>query len=117
MNNSPVADPLSAVRFAVLLLAVGAVALLAALPTVRQLLADAATAGSAGHGAAAGEVRWYRCPAYRVEPPDILQIEMLKMVPLPPYRIEVYDVLQIRVAGTLLTSRSKISSWSRAKAR
>jgi polysaccharide export outer membrane protein len=41
-------------------------------------------------------------PAYRVEPPDILQIEMLKMVPLPPYRIEVYDVLQIRATGTLL---------------
>ncbi len=41
-------------------------------------------------------------PAYCVEPPDILQIEMLKMVPLPPYRIEVYDVLQIRAVGTLL---------------
>src|SRR3972149_10444131 len=41
-------------------------------------------------------------PAYRVEPPDILQIDMLKMVPLPPYRIEVYDVLQIRAMGTLL---------------
>jgi len=41
-------------------------------------------------------------PAYRVEPPDILQIEMLKMVPLPPYRIEAYDVLQIRAVGTLL---------------
>lgn len=41
-------------------------------------------------------------PAYRVEPPDILMVEMLKMVPLPPYRIEVYDVLQIRVLGTLL---------------
>jgi protein involved in polysaccharide export with SLBB domain len=41
-------------------------------------------------------------PAYRVEPPDILQIEMLKMVPLPPYRIEVYDVLQIRAVGTIL---------------
>jgi polysaccharide export outer membrane protein len=41
-------------------------------------------------------------PAYRIEPPDILQIEMLKMVPLPPYRIEVYDVLQIRAVGTIL---------------
>jgi polysaccharide biosynthesis/export protein len=41
-------------------------------------------------------------PAYRVEPPDILQIEMLKMVPLPPYRIEVYDVLQIKAVGTIL---------------
>ena len=41
-------------------------------------------------------------PAYRVEPPDILQVEMMKMVPLPPYRIEVYDVLQIRAVGTIL---------------
>ncbi len=40
-------------------------------------------------------------PAYRVEPPDILQIEMLKMVPLPPYRIEVYDVLKISAVGTI----------------
>jgi polysaccharide export outer membrane protein len=39
-------------------------------------------------------------PAYRVEPPDILSIEMLKMVPRPPYRIETYDVLQIRASGT-----------------
>jgi len=41
-------------------------------------------------------------PAYQIEPPDILQIEMLKMVPLPPYRTEIYDVLQIRVLNTLL---------------
>ena len=40
-------------------------------------------------------------PSYRIEPPDILQIEMLKLVPLPPYRIDIYDVLQIRVLGTL----------------
>ena len=41
-------------------------------------------------------------PTYRVEPPDILMVEMLKLVPLPPYRIEIFDVLQIRVLGTLL---------------
>ena len=40
-------------------------------------------------------------PAYRIEPPDILQIEVLKMVPLPPYRVEAYDVLAINVLGTL----------------
>lgn len=39
--------------------------------------------------------------AYQVEPPDILMIEMLRMVPLPPYRIEIYDVLQIRAVGVL----------------
>jgi polysaccharide biosynthesis/export protein len=41
-------------------------------------------------------------PSYRVEPPDFLQIEMLKLVPLPPYRIDIYDVLQIRVLGTII---------------
>ncbi|HOM16892.1 MAG TPA: polysaccharide biosynthesis/export family protein, partial [Thermoguttaceae bacterium] len=41
-------------------------------------------------------------PAYRIEPPDVISIEMLKMVPIPPYRIETYDVLAIRVLGTLL---------------
>ena len=41
-------------------------------------------------------------PTYRIEPPDILRIEVLKLVPRPPYRIETYDVLRIRVFGTLL---------------
>ena len=48
------------------------------------------------------ELSMMSLPTYRVEPPDILQIEMLKLVPLPPYRIDIYDVLQIRVLGTLL---------------
>ena len=41
-------------------------------------------------------------PEYRIEPPDMLQIELLKLVPIPPYRVESYDVLQINVLGTLL---------------
>ena len=41
-------------------------------------------------------------PAYRIEPPDLLQVEVLKMVPLPPYHFETYDVLQVQVVGTLL---------------
>ena len=40
-------------------------------------------------------------PAYRIEPPDVIQIEMLKLVPKPPYRAEVFDVFQVRVANTL----------------
>jgi polysaccharide biosynthesis/export protein len=40
-------------------------------------------------------------PAYRIEPPDVLSIEVLKLVPLPPYRAAIYDVLQIRVLGAL----------------
>jgi polysaccharide export outer membrane protein len=35
-------------------------------------------------------------PAYRIEPPDVISIEMLKLIPLPPYRAEIFDVLQIR---------------------
>ena len=48
------------------------------------------------------ELRMMSLPSYRVEPPDILSIEMLKLVPLPPYRIDIFDVLQIRVMGTIL---------------
>jgi len=48
------------------------------------------------------ELSMVSLPTYRLEPPDILQIEMPKMVPLPPYRIQQYDVLQIQAAGTLI---------------
>lgn len=40
-------------------------------------------------------------PAYRVEPPDVLQLEVLKLVPLPPYHLEPFDTLQISVLGAL----------------
>ena len=40
-------------------------------------------------------------PTYRVEAPDVLQIEVLKLVPRPPYRIDTYDLLMIRAAGTI----------------
>ncbi len=48
------------------------------------------------------ELQKVSLPAYRVEPPDLIQIEVLKVVPLPPYRLGVYDVVQIDVVGTLL---------------
>jgi polysaccharide biosynthesis/export protein len=38
---------------------------------------------------------------YRINPPDYLSIEMLKMVPPQPYRIAIYDVLQIRSSFAL----------------
>ncbi len=41
-------------------------------------------------------------PAYRIEPPDVIQVELLKLVPKPPYLVESYDVLQIVVMGTLM---------------
>jgi polysaccharide biosynthesis/export protein len=47
------------------------------------------------------ELSMMSLPSYRVEPPDLLSIEMLKLVPLPPYRVDIYDVLEIHVIGTL----------------
>lgn len=41
-------------------------------------------------------------PMYRIEPPDILQIEAVKIVPKAPYRIEPTDLIWIKVAGALL---------------
>ena len=40
-------------------------------------------------------------PTYRIEPPDTVQLEVLRLVPRSSYRIDTYDVLQIRVTGVL----------------
>jgi polysaccharide export outer membrane protein len=40
-------------------------------------------------------------PRYVIEPPDILLIEGVKLVPKSPHRIETFDVLFIRVLGNL----------------
>ena len=40
-------------------------------------------------------------PDYRVEPPDILVVEAIKIVPKAPYRIEPLDTVQIQVLGAL----------------
>ncbi len=47
------------------------------------------------------EINKVSLPAYIVEPPDMLSIDMLKMIPKPPYRIDIYDVLQIRASFAL----------------
>lgn len=39
-------------------------------------------------------------PTYRIEPPDILLIDAVKVVPKDPYHIEPFDILQIFVTGT-----------------
>jgi polysaccharide biosynthesis/export protein len=39
-------------------------------------------------------------PAYRVEPPDVLHIEVLKLIPRQPYQIESFDVFLIQATGT-----------------
>ncbi|HTN76091.1 MAG TPA: polysaccharide biosynthesis/export family protein [Pirellulaceae bacterium] len=40
-------------------------------------------------------------PKYVIEPPDILQIELLQAVPKAPYRLKSLDVLGIQATGTL----------------
>jgi polysaccharide export outer membrane protein len=38
-------------------------------------------------------------PPYVIEPPDILLINALKVVPKPPYKLDIFDVVIIRVIG------------------
>lgn len=47
------------------------------------------------------ELAMVSLPAYRIEPPDELWIEVPKLVPLPPYRLQIGDVLKFDVRGTL----------------
>jgi len=41
-------------------------------------------------------------PPYVIEPPDILLIDVVKVVPKPPHFIGTFDVLSVNVVGTLL---------------
>lgn len=40
-------------------------------------------------------------PTYVIEPPDVLVIDAVHIVPRPPYRLRTLDVLTIQVLGTL----------------
>ncbi len=40
-------------------------------------------------------------PTYRIEPPDILVIEAVNMVPKPPYKLRAMDILHISALGTI----------------
>jgi polysaccharide export outer membrane protein len=40
-------------------------------------------------------------PAYVIEPPDVLVIDAVRLIPKPPYRVEPLDVLLIQVTDTL----------------
>lgn len=40
-------------------------------------------------------------PTYVVEPPDILLIDAVRVIPLPPYRVEPLDALVIQVSNVL----------------
>jgi polysaccharide export outer membrane protein len=43
-------------------------------------------------------------PPYTIEPPDILFIEAIRVVPKPPYRIQATDVLSIQLVGGFPTA-------------
>src|SRR5689334_9430481 len=51
-------------------------------------------------GRAPSEMEKTALPTYVIEPPDILLIDAIKIVPKPPYRLQSLDVLQILVTGT-----------------
>ncbi len=40
-------------------------------------------------------------PTYRIEPPDVLMIDAVHVVPRQPYHLRAFDVLQIQAQGTL----------------
>jgi polysaccharide export outer membrane protein len=39
-------------------------------------------------------------PCYIIEPPDVLLLDTIRLVPRPPYRVEPLDILLIQVTGT-----------------
>jgi polysaccharide biosynthesis/export protein len=54
------------------------------------------------HSSVPRELDMVSLPPYVVEPPDILMINALKVIPKPPHIIEVFDGLLIRVTGALI---------------
>lgn len=47
------------------------------------------------------ELSMVSLPAYRIQPPDVLKIDVAKVVARPSYRISPMDVLEIKGAGVL----------------
>ena len=69
--------------------------------TTQQVMLDAQCPPEAGR-MPAKELAKVTLPAYVIEPPDILLIDALRVVPKPPFRIQSFDTLQVIVEGTLL---------------
>ena len=70
--------------------------------TVAQRAMLAATCPPEGHSLPAKELAKVSLPPYVIEPPDILLVDALRVVPKPPFRVQSFDVLQVMVEGTLL---------------
>jgi polysaccharide export outer membrane protein len=69
--------------------------------TTRQATLDANCPPESGR-MPAKELAKVTLPPYVIEPPDILLIDALRVVPKPPFRIQSFDTLQVIVEGTLL---------------
>ncbi len=69
--------------------------------TTQQVMLDAKCPSDADK-MPAKELAKISLPPYVIEPPDILLIDALRVVPKPPFRIQSFDTLQVIVEGTLL---------------
>ena len=69
--------------------------------TTQQVMLDAQCPPEPGR-MPAKELAKVTLPAYVIEPPDILLIDALRVVPKPPFKIQSFDTLQVIVEGTLL---------------
>ena len=69
--------------------------------TTQQVMLDAQCPPEPGR-MPAKELAKITLPAYVIEPPDILLIDALRVVPKPPFKFQSCDTLQVIVEGTLL---------------
>jgi len=70
--------------------------------TTQQAILDAQCPPTDPSRMPAKELAKVSLPPYVIEPPDILLIDALRVVPKPPFRIQSFDSLQVIVEGTLL---------------
>jgi polysaccharide export outer membrane protein len=50
-------------------------------------------------------------PPHVIEPPDLLLINAVRLVPLPPYRIEPLDILSVHVSGALPKDEPAVANF------
>ena len=70
--------------------------------TKQQVMLDAQCPPTDPARMPAKELAKVTLPPYVIEPPDILLVDALRVVPKPPFRIQSFDTLQVIVEGTLL---------------
>jgi polysaccharide export outer membrane protein len=62
-------------------------------------IADPAAAVAPVHPEMPKELQKITMPAYRIEPPDILVINAIRISPRPPYFLQTGDVIEVQVEG------------------